>query len=175
MLLLAFPASADTRATVPVTVSVVGGELQAASSGVVAFPAVTLDGTDHDSAAVSAPSFTLVDARGTGEGWNLTMQSSDLTDGSSVIRAANVKFDPAGGSLSKVKGQAVDASSGPKETGSGQVSLDTTRKVVTTSAGYGKGRYVYEPQSASFSLHVDASTLTGNYTGTITATLSSGP
>lgn len=174
-LLLQSGAYAGTTVSVPVTVNVVGGDLQVGAAGAIEFPSVTLDGSDVDAQAAAAPSFTLVDARGTGEGWNLTLQSTDLTDGEKSIDASNFLFNPTGGSITAVKGQSIDVTNGPKESNAGAVSLDTPRKVVTTSQGYGKGKYTYEPASPGFQLHVDASTLTGSYTGTVTATVASGP
>lgn len=176
LFLLAYPARAATVTTEPGRITLLGGVLSISSTGSIGFPAVNLDADDHLILANSAPTFTLIDARGTGAGWNISLQSSDFSAaGGRTIAAANFTVDPTGGTVMRIKGQDVDPANGPKEVGGGAVSLDTARKVVTASTNYGMGKYIWSPLATNLSLNVAAETLAGLYTATVTATISSGP
>lgn len=169
------PIHAATTATPQATITISAGTISISSTGSITLTGVTLDGDDHDSAATAAPSFTLIDASGAGAGWNVTLQSSNFSDGGTgTIGAANFKFT-SGGTITKVKGQAVDPTNGPKETGLSAATLDSARKIITTAATYGKGKYTYDPTPADFVLTVAADTTAGAYTATVTATIASGP
>jgi len=174
-LLLSAPLYAATTATPQASITISGGALSVSSSGSVTLPALTLDGDDHDQTATAAPSFTLIDARGNNGGWNVTFQSSDFSDGgTNTISAGNFKFT-SGGTITKVSGQAVDVTNGPKETALSSVSLDTARKVITAAVNYGKGKYTYDPTAGDFVLTVSADTIAASYSATLTATIVAGP
>jgi hypothetical protein len=163
-------------ATANGTVSVASGGLTITTqSGSVDFGTVTLDGTDQTVAATAAPTFRVKDATGSNAGWNVTFSATNFVDGSNNIPNTSFTFNPTGGSISLVSGQAINATNGPKETGGGAVDMSAARKVVTTLANYGKGRYDYTPLAGNFSLSVPATTLIGSYASTLTATVASGP
>ncbi len=177
-LLISFSASlqAATTTTQPGTITLAGGVLSVTSSGSISFPPVLLDGEDHQITAQSAPTFTLTDASGSGNGWNVTFQSTDFTAGAGkTIPASVFFFTPSGGTIVKITGQNTDPSGGPRETGGGPVSLETAKKILTTSAKYGMGKYYYSALPLNFILNVDASTMAGSYTATVNATISTGP
>ncbi len=175
MAILAGQAYCATTATPNATVTVSAGSLSISSTGSITLPSLTLDGDDHDLTATSAPTFTLTDATGSGSGWNVTLQSADFSaGGGKTISAAQFKFT-SGGTVTKVKGQQVDATNGPKETALSASALDTSRKIITTAAGYGKGKYTYAPTAADFVLTVTADALAGDYTAVVTATIVTGP
>jgi hypothetical protein len=175
LLLAAGQAFAATTATPQATITVTAGALSIASTGSITLPGITLDGDDHDMVATAAPTFTLIDARGSGGGWNVTFQSSDFAAaGGKTITASNLKFT-SGGTITRNKGQAVDGTNGPKETALSAVGLNTAQKVITTAANYGKGNYTYTPTAGDFVLTVTADTLAGAYTATVTATIVAGP
>ncbi|MBI3930093.1 MAG: WxL domain-containing protein [Armatimonadetes bacterium] len=166
------PLGADTHQA---RCRLVGGQLTLATNGAdVVMGDVVLTGNDQLSSGSSTPTFTIIDATGSGNGWNLTVQSSDFSDGLNVIPAANFSYTASGGILTAVFGQTVDGAGGPRETGlSGPLNL--TLKAVTTSVGFGRGNYTWSPGASSFSLLVPAETFAGTYTATMTFTLASGP
>jgi len=170
----ASPAFAAT-ASASVTVSS-GGLTITTQSGSVDFGTVTLTGDVQTVNATAAPTFRVKDATGSNAGWNITFSATSFSDGgTNTIANTAFTFNPTGGSVTAVSGQAVDVSNGPRETGGGAVDTSASRKVVTTAAGYGKGRYDYTPLAGSFSLTVPATQLAGAYTSTLTATVASGP
>lgn len=144
-------------------------------SGSLTFPGVTLTAIDQVVAGNAAPNWR-VDARGTTTGWNVTLQISDFTAGGSTIAASNLSYTAINGTITKFGGgsQNVDPTNGPKETGL-TGTLDTPRKAVTTNAGFGDGRYDWTADATQFQLTVPATTLTGTYSATLTATIGSGP
>jgi hypothetical protein len=166
----AFAATANGAVTVAS-----GGLTITTQAGSVDFGTVTLDGTDQTVAATAAPTFRIKDASGSNAGWNVTFSATSFSDGSNTIANTNFTFNPTGGTVSHVSGQAINATNGPKETGGGAVDMSAARKVITTAATYGKGRYDYTPLAGNFSLAVAATTLVGSYTSTLTATVASGP
>jgi len=153
-----------------------GGLTITTQSGSVDFGTVALDGTNQAVAATSSPTFRVKDATGSNAGWNVTFAATNFSDGgSNTIANTNFTFNATGGTIAALSGQAVDASNGPKETGGGAQDMSSARKVVTTAAGCGKGRYDYTPLAGSFSLTIPATTLAASYTSTLTATVASGP
>lgn len=174
MVALAAPAFAATSSA-SVTVSS-GGLTITTQSGSVDFGTVTLTGDVQTVTATGAPTFRVKDATGSNAGWNITFSATSFSDGgTNTIANTAFTFNPTGGSITALSGQAVDVTNGPKETGGGAVDMSAARKVVTTAATYGKGRYDYTPLASGFSLTVPATQLTGSYTSTLTATVSSGP
>ncbi len=166
---------AATIATPPATITVTAGSLSITEVNDIVFPSLALDGDDHDVAAATGCILTLTDATGSGLGWNITMQSTDFTaSGGKTIPASQFKFT-SGGTIVKTKGQQVNATYGPKETGLSSATLEQSRKVVTTAAGYGKGTYTYTPTAADFVVTVTADALAGSYAATVTVSIMSGP
>ncbi len=130
------------------------------------------------SAQSSAGSMTLTadDSSGTGEGWNVTIVSSDFVYSGdnlgSDIAASNFSLESAAAPVSTA-GQAVDATDGPKVPVTSPVgSLDSARKTVNASAGFGQGTYT---QALGVSLNIPAQSRAGTYTGTLTTTIASAP
>jgi hypothetical protein len=137
-----------------------------------------MDGTDKTTTGAASPIFTLADATGSDKGWNVVLSSTDFSDGTGTISANNFTFNPTTGVIAVVAGQAIDATNGPLETGGGGQSLAAPGfKVVQAQPGYGKGTYTYTPAAGKFSLVVPASTVvnSGDFTATMTATISQGP
>lgn len=171
------PIHAATTTTPQATIQINAGSLAISGTGSITFAALTLDGDDHSVSPTAAPTFTLTDATGSGAGWNVTLQSTDFSDGGSKsIAASNFTFTNGGGStIVKVKGQNVDPTNGPKESSLSGAGLDSSRKVITTAVGYGKGKYTYTQVTTNYALLVGADTLAASYTATVTATIASGP
>lgn len=173
---LAFWPATAQAATATATVTVASGGLSISTqSGSVNFGTVTLSGVDQTVTAASAPTFQVIDATGSNAGWNVTFSATSFSSGANSIANTNFTFNATGGTVTGVTGQAVDPTNGPKEAGGGALDMSAARKVVTTLAGYGKGKYTYAPLAGNFSLFVPATTLAGTYTSTLTATVASGP
>lgn len=177
------PAAAQTTAQPTSTVTVAPGPLTIVSNGAsVAFPNLTLDGTEKPPiVATAAPQFTLTDATGTGAGWNVTVASTDFVHNTTpaasggTIANTNFTYTPTGGTITRVTGQAVTTPGGPAETGVAAAPLSTPLKSVVALPNFGRGRYTWAPAAGSFALTVPPDTLAGDYTATMTFTISSGP
>lgn len=164
-----------STATGSVTVAS-GGLTISTVTSTVNFGTVTLNGVDQTVTASAGPSFSIIDGTGSSAGWNVTFSATNFSDGgTNSIANTNFTFNPTGGTITRVGGQTIDATNGPKETGGGAVDLSAARKVVTTAVGYGKGKYTYTPLDSNFSLTVPATTIVASYTSTLTATVASGP
>lgn len=175
--LLAFSSGAfpSEKATVQASVSITGGSLKISGSGGIAFPALEMDGNVHDLRAVSAPTFDIADATGSGSGWNVTLQSADFTaPGGKSIPASRFKFS-SGGTVARVTGQPVNSESGPRETAISGAALNLATKALFSDTSSGRGRYTYSPAPENFILTINPDTLSGEYTAVVTATISSGP
>lgn len=115
------------------------------------------------------------DPRGTAEGWNVTVASSNFVyKGASTIGQdiPNKNFsitkvlDP-----SYVAGQPIDAR-GPLAVSEGAGSLDAARETILANEGSGSGTY---GQELPVSLLVPAYSQAGTYTAVLTVSITSGP
>ncbi len=130
------------------------------------FSSVTLNGTPQLTSLTVAP-FTIVDATGSGAGWNVLLTVSDLVNGGSTITASNVSMSApvvTGAGASSLTGVAGHASAGGFNSG---------EKIVTASAGNGMGTYLISPRLLKLTVPVTA--LTGTYSSTATIAVVSGP
>lgn len=120
---------------------------------------------------------TADDSTGSGEGWNVTVQSSAFSyTGSSAngssIPASNFSITTAN-APAMTAGQAIDATNGPKVPASGATgTLDSAHKVIQANASYGLGTY---SQSLAVNLAVPAQSRAGDYNATLTVTISAAP
>jgi hypothetical protein len=126
----------------------------------------TLDGTDQ---TVSyAPVLGVVDARGSGAGWNLTIASTAFDDGSSHTFAA--------GAVSSVAQACTSGSSCTAASPSGityPVSLSTTpAKVFNAAANTGMGKVDVTP---TVHVIVPGNAYAATYTATVTLAAATGP
>lgn len=117
---------------------------------------------------------TVDDSSATGDGWNVTVQSSDFVytgdNAGTAIPAANFALTSAGTPV-VVAGQGIDGTGGPRamtQTGT----LDAARTVIEAGAGFGQGEYT---QDLGVALTVPGQSRAGTYTGTVTTTANSGP
>jgi len=162
------------------TVTVTGGTLSVTPANVT-LSAVTLDGTDQLSTSASGSnSWSATDARGTGAGWNLTIDSTDFTDGGTPVRTINISAAD-----QQFKIQLLDANIAVTAGNTKPTSSATTLtaipeapaaglKFVSAAADTGMGTYAINP---NFELAVPAETYvgTGTYTATVTVSAVSGP
>ncbi len=172
MVITVGPAAADTS-TISVTVAT--GALTI-STGDINFGQFTLDGTDK--AAEATPTWTALDARGSGLGWNLTIASTDLTVAGSPdliidisepdqelrIRLADSWITTIAGNdrpTTRVATSTAVPSGGP-----------SALKVVSAAVGTGMGTYLLSP---SLTLGIPAEQHHGDYSGMALVTISSAP
>jgi hypothetical protein len=164
-----------------VTQAVTGGTLTASASDVT-LASVTTAHTDQNS--TGSLTVTADDSSGTGAGWNVTEQVTDLaysgSNGGTDIPAANFSVTSVG-AATMTAGQAIDstgtdaAPTGPQSanvaTGvSG--TLDTPVKVFVAGAAFGQGTYTLP---VDLNLTVPANSRVGSYSGTLTTTITSAP
>ena len=161
------------------TVTVSGGTLSATVAD-VPLSSVTLDGTDQISTSASGSnSLSAQDSRGTGAGWNLTIDSTDFTDGGSPLRTIDISVVG-----QEFRIQLLDAKIGVTAGNTQPTSLVTalttipttgvsTLKFTSIAADTGMGTYTMAPD---FELDVAAETYVGSgtYTATITVTAGTG-
>jgi hypothetical protein len=125
----------------------------------------TLDGTDQ---TVSyAPALSLVDARGSGAGWNLTMSATTFSDGSGHTLQA--------GSVSSVSAACHSGSSCTAPTNSVSVPLTlstTAAKFFNAAANTGLGKVDVTP---TIDVSIPGNAYAGTYTSTVTVAAVSGP
>lgn len=164
-----------------VTQGVTGGTLTASATD-VSLGSITTTHTDQDSAG--SMTVTADDSTGTGSGWNVTEQVSDLaytgSNGGTAIPAANVSVTSVG-AVTATAGQTVDpngtdvAPTGPQSANvaSGvSGTLDAPVKVLVAGANYGQGTYT---APVNLNVTVPAESRVGTYTGTLTTTITSAP
>lgn len=157
------------------TVTITGGSLSFSTAN-ISLSAVTLDGTDQTSTSPFGDnSWTVTDARGTGGGWNVTIDSTDFTGGTNPIDIS------AAGSEFKIQLTNISVTAG-SDAPTSLVSSLTTIPTAPAAAlkflsaadtgGVGMGSYSVQP---NFELGVAAETYAASYSATLTLTGSSGP
>lgn len=156
----------DTPAgAVVASVSILGGALTNTAQN-VAFGSVTLSGADQTVNATPL-AWQAKDARGTGDGWNVTLSSTNFT-GAGTIAVSNFKVRQQQAQVVTVSGNAAPAS----QVLSFQSLSGTPLKLLSATGGAGMGTYDYTPD---FQLTVPASTAAGAHTANVTVTINSGP
>ena len=171
--LLALTAVAPAFAADQVTQAVTPGTRTAS----IANLALGSVGYSHSQQAQAGTmTLTADDSTGSGEGWNVTVQSSNFaysgSNGGTNIPAANFALTSAA-APAHVAGQAIDGAAGPEVPGTSPIgALDVARKTVRAGVGYGSGTYT---QALGVELTIPAQSRAGTYTGTLTVTISAGP
>ena len=159
------------------TVGITGGALSVSTANVT-LGAVTLDGTDQlSTSAAASNTWTSVDGRGTGAGWNQTIDSTDFTSGARTIdisaAGSEFKIQLASGNITVTAGNTAPTSSATVLT-TIPTAPAAALKFVSAALDAGMGSYSIQP---NFELGVPAETYvsTGTYTATITLSSVSGP
>ncbi len=164
----AFATSVDS-----VTQEITGGTLTASITA-ASLTSVTYSNVLQTN--TGALTLNVSDARGTSQGWNVTVSSTDFIYqvGGPSANPSNI---PATGfsvvtpaTPVMVAGQAVDGTNGPVAGTGG--ALSSARQVISSAADYGSGDYT---QVLPVSLAIPALSQTGTYVATLTVNVSSGP
>jgi len=178
LLALALTTTSAFAADASGTATITGGSLSVSTTAGSLTFSTTLNGTDASLTSSTAPTFRVVDARGTGAGWNVAFTCTNLSTGGATpktLNVSNLTFQPASGTVTVIDGSSGAAA--PTETGAAATALDATTgfKVLSAPVDGGMGTYDYTPLGSKFTLSVPAETYAGSYTCTLTATVSSGP
>lgn len=138
---------------------------------------LTLSAVAYSHAEQTSPGtmvLSVEDATGTDEGWNVTIESSDL----GYTGDHNGENIPASQfTLTEASSPVVvfgDETAAPKVPGEleANVPLDVARKILHADTGSGQGSYT---QHLGVELSIPASSPVGTYTGTLTTTITAGP
>jgi len=131
------------------------------------FSGVTLNGTPQLTSLTVAP-FTVVDATGSGDGWNVLLTVPDLDDGAShTIAASNISMSApvvTAAATSSMTGVAGHASAGGFNAG---------EKIADASVGNGEGTYLVAPRILKLTIPV--TTFAAAYTSAATIQTVDGP
>ena len=126
----------------------------------------TLDGTDQT--VTYAPLLGVVDARGTGLGWNLTVAATNFSDGAGHSLAP--------GTITGVTSACHAGSTCTAASSSGitypLTVTSTAAKLFNAAANSGLGKVDVTP---TFSVAIPGNTYAGTYTSTLTLTAATGP
>jgi len=114
----------------------------------------------------------VLDSRGGGAGWTVTIASADLTSTvagvTSTIPSSNLAVTSVT-ALTRVKGQ---PTTGITVAAAGAGTLDSTRVVASATQGRGSGEY---SMTLGLRLDIPAGTIAGDYSAVLTVTVASGP
>ena len=130
------------------------------------FSGVTLNGTPQLTSLTVDP-FTVVDATGSGDGWNVLLTVPNLSDGTDTIAASNISMTApvvTAAATSNMTGVTGNASAGGFAAG---------EKIVTAALGEGQGTYLVAPRILKLTIPV--TTIAGAYTTAATIATVDGP
>lgn len=174
----ASPALAATDAT---NVTVTGGVLSITNPVVANFTGVTLNGAAQTTTA-AVDAFSVNDATGTGGGWNVTVQASQLAQYDSTLNAG------AGGYVTGGRTLALNSLSLPASTvaspnttspdpsiTAGPYLIDSASAVKVASAAANEGMGKYDFSAATLTLSLPASVYAANYRSDVTLSVVTGP
>ena len=138
------------------------------TTAAITFPEVTLDGSDQT--VDGSTSAWRADAAGESGGWNVTVSSTDFTNGESqTIAVSNFRIRLLDANIVRVSGDV----NGPVSTQTTFTALSgTPLKIASAAVGDGNGVYDLTPD---FRLSVPAESYAGSYTATVTVDITSGP
>ena len=162
-------AMASTPASASISLTITAGTLNfdGGAPAIGNFSGVTLNGTPQLTSLTVDP-FTVVDATGSGDGWNVLLTVPDLTDGgSNTIAASNISMTApvvTVAATSDITGVVGHASAGGFNAG---------EKIVTASATHGEGTYLVAPRILKLTIPV--TTIAGGYTSAATIATVDGP
>src|SRR5271154_3474021 len=165
--LLAALVSAPAQATGSLTITAGTLNFDGGAPAIGDFSGVTLNGTPQLTSLTVAP-FTVVDATGSGDGWNVLLTVPDLADGGGhTILASNISMTApvvTTAATSSITGVVGHASAGGFNAG---------EKIVTASATNGEGTYLVAPRILKLTIPV--TTQAGAYTSAATIQTVDGP
>jgi hypothetical protein len=165
-----FAATAILGGTAFATTAVLnGGTLAVTTPTVGDFTGVTLNGSAQSTTA-SMGTFNVIDARGTGVGWNVTVQATQFTMSGHTLPMDSISMPaPTVAKIAATSGNTPSITTGP-------YLIDDASAVKITSAaadGTGMGSYTFTP--GALTLSIPANAYAGTYTSTVTVSVVTGP
>lgn len=153
---------------------VTGGSLAIEDLLIANFTPVTLDGTTQDTPAV-VTAMILTDARGTGDGWNVSLEASQFAHG--TIVGEKLPLDSLTlGTVSIAEKEGVTGSTAVAGIDILGGKIDNVAGVVILNAPVNEGMGTYTVSMEDMTLTLKpATTYAGTYTSTVTMTHTSGP
>ena len=124
--------------------------------------------------AVRAPGFTIVDATGSGRGWQVVVSAQDLkSPAGDVIPSRNLFFEGSGaqGRVWRVTGRPEGLGAAEVD---GRVGLHNA-EVLHAGPGRGAGQFRWQPRPQQFILEIGPDVPAGTYQGQVTFTVLSRP
>jgi hypothetical protein len=152
-----------------VSVLVAGGGLSVTAPALDDFGTVILTGAAVSPKAAMGP-FTVTDARGTGAGWNLTIQASQFTTGSRTLALGSLTMPtPAVAKTDRTSGPVPSVVTGPY-----LIDSPSALKIASAASdGAGMGSYIFMP--GYLVLGIQTNVYAGTYTSTVTVSVATGP
>lgn len=159
-------------------VTVTGGTLNITNPLVANFPGVTLNGTAQ-TVAGAIDAFSVSDGRGSGAGWNVTVQGTRFSeiDGLTGTVVPGGKQLPASSLTMPAPTVAADGTTSPAPTiTAGPYTIDAggAVKIASAAVDTGMGKYNFT-QGGSLSLSVPSSAYAKTYRSTVTVSAVTGP
>lgn len=153
------------------TTAIEGGSLSFGTQPSVGnFSAVELNGQVQTStAAVSA--FTVIDATGTGDGWNVVVKADQFTDAANQLTLPINSIDIA---LPTVSAQAGASDVTTITKADGKIDNATGVKILSAAEGGGMGTYNVDANNLTLNL-LPKDVKEGTYSSTVTVTVTTGP
>jgi len=182
LMLMTTVAFAATEVTELVQIILDAGSLSIATDGNFVFNNVPVTGEAQTATAAAIPKFTLIDATGSNNGWNVQFHLGTLERIGGIDPGLQLMYEHPGSNyaLVTIAGQPSNATDGPYLKVLSKQNFNTATKVVVANAGYGKGQYELQPGVGdwvvgNFTIPIPGETLAGTYQATLTASILSGP
>lgn len=169
----AVPGAVDAQ---PMIVAVSGGSLGLSPTPAVGdFMVVTLDGSARKTEA-GLDDFSVVDGRGTGDGWTVSVQATQFREWDGTAYVVNGKSLPVGSlSMPAPTVVAMGTESMPPEIAAGPFHIDGASVIIARAArGAGMGVYLLGAPEPLV-LTVPASAYVGTYRSELSVSVTSGP
>jgi len=154
--------------TTTASAQVIAGTLSETADASATATAVTLNGTDQ----TTSYSFNInvIDARGTGAGWNVTMQTSQFQNAGNTHQLSTTASTLNTVAATCVASTTCSASGGSAQTPGSD--LSTTAKIWSAASNEGMGSWTVKP---TVNVAVPANTYADTYTSNVTVDLIAGP
>lgn len=170
---VASPAFAADDANVTVT----GGSLSITNPLAGDFAGVTLDGTAKTTTATFA-GFSATDARGTGAGWNVTVQATQFKEyaaGAYVVAGKTLALNSLSLAAPTVAANATTSTAPSITAGPYNVDAASAVKIASAAADTGMGKYDFTQAATPLTLSVPASAFAKTYRSDVTVSVVTGP
>lgn len=152
------------------TVLIKAGNLTITTPTVGNFADVTMNGAAQNTQA-NVGTWDVIDARGSGAGWNVTVQATQFDSGSHQLALGSLQMTAPG-----VAAKNGTSNAAPTIVG-GPYTIDAASavKIASAAVNTGMGSYTFTPAANNLTLSIPASAYVGTYTSTVTVSVVTGP